>query len=163
MKCRPSALSQADTISVDFPDEDVRVIIRNVADLFGVSTSLSHRSLTGRVSLKLRDVTWPQLFQVILEPLNYTYITDRNIILIRNRNGFCKSLLDTRRICREFLAGRRNPRFHCPLGRRRPPEAGSKWIAAATPLVITERPSRFNGIQTDHRDARPGRLKQVHD
>ena len=26
---------QADTISVDFPDEDVRVIIRNVADLFG--------------------------------------------------------------------------------------------------------------------------------
>ena len=58
---------QADTISVDFPDEDVRVIIRNVADLFGLNVVIP-QELTGRVSLKLRDVTWPQLFQVILEP-----------------------------------------------------------------------------------------------
>ncbi|MCC5839089.1 MAG: hypothetical protein JJT96_03110 [Opitutales bacterium] len=135
----------ADTISVDFPDEDVRVIIRNVADLFGLNVVIP-QELTGRVSLKLRDVTWPQLFQVILEPLNYTYITDRNIILIRNRNELLQEPVDTRVFVVNFSQAAEIRDSIAPLVDA---AAGGRIQVdrRSNALVITERPSRFNGIQ----------------
>src|SRR5206468_4469398 len=44
-----------DTLSVDFPDEDIRNILRNVADLFELNL-LMPESLTGKTTIKLRDV-----------------------------------------------------------------------------------------------------------
>lgn len=135
----------ADTISVDFPDEDVRVIIRNVADLFGLNVVIP-QELTGRVSLKLRDVTWPQLFQVILEPLNYTYIQDRNIILIRNRSELLQEPVDTRVFVVNFAQAAEIRDSISPLVEA---AAGGRIQVdrRSNALVITERPSRFNGIQ----------------
>src|SRR5216684_3049074 len=52
-----------DTLSVDFPNEDIRTILRNVADLFELNLVVPD-TLTGKTSIKLRDVTWRQIFQV---------------------------------------------------------------------------------------------------
>src|SRR6188508_643321 len=46
-----------DTLSVDFPDEDIKTILRNVADLFELNLVVPD-TLTGKTSIKLRDVTW---------------------------------------------------------------------------------------------------------
>ena len=62
-----------DTLSVDFPDEDIRTILRNVADLFELNLVIPD-TLQGKTSIKLRDVTWRQIFEVILTPVGYTYI-----------------------------------------------------------------------------------------
>ncbi|MDI1320313.1 MAG: secretin N-terminal domain-containing protein [bacterium] len=70
-----------DTLSVDFPDEDIKTILRNVADLFELNLVVPD-TLTGKTSIKLRDVTWRQIFQVVLSPAGYTYIEEGNIIKI---------------------------------------------------------------------------------
>ena len=64
----PSARSRdasRDTLSVDFPDEDIRTILRNVADLFELNIVMPE-ALRGKTTVKLRDVTWRQIFENIL-------------------------------------------------------------------------------------------------
>lgn len=75
-----------DTLSVDFPDEDVRNVLRNVADLFELNIIVPD-ALSGRTSIKLRDVTWRQLYKVVLEPFGYTFVEDVNIIKIVSRDS----------------------------------------------------------------------------
>ncbi|MDQ5978531.1 MAG: ral secretion pathway protein [Verrucomicrobiota bacterium] len=70
-----------DTLSVDFPDEDIKTILRNVADLFELNLVVPD-TLTGKTSIKLRDVTWRQIFKTVLEPVNYTYVEEGNIIKV---------------------------------------------------------------------------------
>lgn len=70
-----------DTLSVDFPDEDIKTILRNVADLFELNLVVPD-TLTGKTSIKLRDVSWRQIFHVVLAPVGYTYIEEGNIIKI---------------------------------------------------------------------------------
>ena len=70
-----------ETLSVDFPDEEIRVILRNIADLFELNLVIPD-TLQGRSSLKLREVTWKQIFDVILAPVGFTYVADGNIIQI---------------------------------------------------------------------------------
>ncbi len=74
-----------DTLSVDFPDEDIRNILRNVADLFELNIVMPD-TLQGRTSIKLRDVTWRQIFSLVLEPQGYTYLEDKNIVKIVSRS-----------------------------------------------------------------------------
>src|SRR5690349_18036571 len=62
----PASVSRdKDTLSVDFPDEDIKTILRNVADLFELNLVVPD-TLTGKTSIKLRDVSWRQIFQVVL-------------------------------------------------------------------------------------------------
>jgi TonB family protein len=70
-----------ETITVDFPDEDVRNILRNVADLYRLNLTMPDE-LRGKTTIKLRGVTWRQIFQTVLDPLGYTYVEDANIIRI---------------------------------------------------------------------------------
>ncbi len=75
-----------ETLSVDFPDEDVRNILRNVADLFELNIIMPE-TLQGKTTIKLRDVTWRQIFQNVLDPVNYTYVEDGNIIKIVTKDS----------------------------------------------------------------------------
>lgn len=76
--------AKQETISVDFPSESVRTIIRNIADLYDLNVVIPE-SLTGNASIKLKDVTWPQVFQVLLEPLGFNYTVEHNIVRIRGK------------------------------------------------------------------------------
>ena len=78
-----ATLATEETISVDFPDEDVRTILRNVADLFELNLVIPD-TLQGRTSIKLRNITWRQAFEVVLEPIGFTYVEDRNIIRVKS-------------------------------------------------------------------------------
>src|SRR4051812_47631035 len=70
-----------DTLSVDFPDEDIKTILRNVADLFELNLVVPD-TVTGKTTIKMHDVTWRQIFHNILAPINYTYVEEGNIIKI---------------------------------------------------------------------------------
>ncbi len=70
-----------ETLSVDFPDTDIREIVRNVADLFELNLVIPD-SLQGKASIKLRDVTWRQIFEVVLKQVNYTFIEKDGIVKI---------------------------------------------------------------------------------
>jgi type IV pilus assembly protein PilQ len=73
--------SGKDTLSVDFPDTDIREILRNVADLFELNLVMPD-TLQGKASIKLRDVTWRQIFEVVLKQVGYTFIEKDNIVKI---------------------------------------------------------------------------------
>lgn len=137
--------TDSETISVDFPEEDVRDIIRSVADLYELNVVIPD-GLTGSVSIKLRDVTWQQVFNVVLEPLNFTYITDDNIIKIKSQDELAMEPVDTRVFIVDFakageIQGSVEPLVDTAAGGRIQVDTRSNA------LVITERPSRMNDIQ----------------
>ncbi len=79
------ATVQSDTserISVDFPNEEIVTILRNVADMYELNLVVPRDLYGKRTSLKLRNVTWRQIFREALPPAGYTFIEDDNIVRI---------------------------------------------------------------------------------
>lgn len=137
--------AKGETISVDFPQEDVRTIIRNVADLYDLNVVIPE-GLTGTVSLKLRDVTWEQVYRVVLEPLKHTYLVDDNIVRIVSEEELAIEPVDTRVFIVDFAKAEEIMSSIEPLVS---PEAGGlvRVDSRSNALVITERPSRMGAIQ----------------
>lgn len=140
-----ATMGAEETISVDFPDEDVRTILRNVADLFELNLVIPD-TLQGRTSIKLRNITWRQAFEVVLEPLGFTYVEDRNIIRIKSIEELTTEPVDTRVFVANYarageLQGSIAPLVDTAAGGRIQVDTRSNA------LVITERPSRMNKIQ----------------
>ena len=134
-----------DTLSVDFPDTDVREILRNVADLFELNIIMPE-SLQGKTTIKLREVTWRQIFENVLKPLNYTYVEDGNIIKIVSN----ESLLQEPTSTEVFLVNYARAQDILPvITSLVDAAAGGKIVvdSRSNSLVITERPSRMNRIR----------------
>jgi type II secretory pathway component GspD/PulD (secretin) len=134
-----------DTLSVDFPDEDVRNILRNVADLFELNIIMPE-SLQGRTTIKLRDVTWRQIFQHVLQPVGFTYIEDGNIIKIVSLDSLQQEPVETQ----VFLVNYARAADILPtISSLVDTAAGGRIVvdARTNSLVITERPSRMNRIR----------------
>jgi len=70
-------LAETDTISVDFPNEEIRTVLRNVADLYGLNIVVP-QTLQGTTSIKLRDVNWRQIFNTVLDPVGFTFASGRD-------------------------------------------------------------------------------------
>lgn len=140
-----ATVADEETISVDFPDEDVRTILRSVADLFDLNLVIPD-GLQGRTSIKLRNVSWRQVFEVVLEPLAYTYVEDRNIIRVKSIEDLTTEPVDTRVFVVNFAQAGELQGSIAPLV----DEAAGGRIQVDTrsnALVVTERPSKMNKIQ----------------
>lgn len=140
----PSGPVAEPTLSVDFPNEDIRNIINNVAHLFALKVDMPD-SVRGKITLKLWDVTWREIFQDVLEPAGYTFVEDGNVVRI---------------VAKETLGGEpattevfrlTNARAQDILPSITPlvdPAHGQAVVDARTnSLVITERASRMNRIR----------------
>src|SRR5688572_30915875 len=135
-----------DTLSVDFPDEDIKTILRNVADLFELNLVVPD-TLTGKTSIKLRDVTWRQIFQVVLSPVGYSYIEEGNIIKIVSN----ESLQQEPAATEVFILNNAKAADIKPTVDGLVDAAGGGKIVIdnrSNALVITERPSRMGRIRT---------------
>lgn len=136
---------EAETISVDFPNEEVRTIIRNVADLYDLNVVVPE-TLVGTVSIKLRNVTWRQVFHVVLEPLGYTFVEDGNIIKIKGMDEMAREAVKTTVYVINFATATELQSSIAPLVDS---AAGGRIQVdkRANALIITERPSRMGAIQ----------------
>jgi type II secretory pathway component GspD/PulD (secretin) len=135
-----------DTLSVDFPDEDIKTILRNVADLFELNLVVPD-TLTGKTSIKLRDVTWEQIFTVVLAPVGYTHVKEGNIIKIVS-NELLQLEPGTTEV---FILNNAKAADIKPTIDGLVDAAGGGKIvidARSNALVITERPSRMGRIRT---------------
>lgn len=133
-----------DTLSVDFPDEDVRNIVRNVADLFELNIIIPE-ALQGRASIKLRDVSWRQIFQSVLGPVNYTYIEEGNIIKIVSNDSLQIEPVSTE----VFLINYARASDLLPTLTTLVDATIGKIVvdSRSNSLIITERPTRMNRIR----------------
>src|SRR6478609_10197113 len=135
-----------DTLSVDFPDEDIKTILRNVADLFELNLVVPD-TLTGKTSIKLRDVSWRQIFQVVLSPVGYTYLEEGNIIKIVSN----ESLQQEPAATEVFILNNAKAADIKPTIDGLVDAAGGGKIVIdnrSNALVITERPSRMGRVRT---------------
>lgn len=135
-----------DTLSVDFPDEDIKTILRNVADLFELNLVVPD-TLTGKTSIKLRDVTWEQIFTVVLAPVGYTYVKEGNIIKIVS-NELLQLEPGTTEVF--VLNNAKAADIKPTIDGLIDAAGGGKIVidARSNALVITERPSRMGRIRT---------------
>lgn len=72
-------------ISVDFPNEEIVIILRNVADMYELNLVVPETLKGKRTSIKLRNVTWRQIFREALAPAGYTFFEDENIVRVVSR------------------------------------------------------------------------------
>ncbi len=134
-----------DTLSVDFPDEDIRNILRNVADLFELNIIMPD-TLQGKTTIKLRDVTWRQIFESVLQPVAYQYREDGNIIKIVSNESVTQEPASTE----VFLINYAKASEMLPtLTTLVDATSGGKIVvdSRSNSLIITERPSRMNRIR----------------
>jgi type IV pilus assembly protein PilQ len=141
-----TATRDRDTLSVDFPDEDIRTILRNVADLFELNLVVPD-TLTGRSSIKLRDVTWRQIFQVVLSPVGYTFIEEGNIVKVLSQDSLAVEPVSTEVfILNNAKAADIRPTIEGLVDAA----AGGRILvdARSNALVITERPTRMMRVRS---------------
>src|ERR1019366_9506053 len=134
-----------DTLSVDFPDEEIRNILRNVAELFDLNIVIPD-TLQGKTSIKLHDVTWRQIFQVVLAPVGYTFVEDGNIIKIVSSESLQQEPVSTEIFVINYAKA---SEIQPTLASLVDTTAGGKIVidARTNSLVITERPSRMKRIR----------------
>jgi type IV pilus assembly protein PilQ len=137
--------SGRDTLSVDFPDEDIRNILRNVADLFELNIIMPD-ALQGKTTIKLRDVTWRQIFESVLSPVGFTYREEGNIIKIVSNESLAQEPVSTDVFVINYA---RASDILPTITSLVDPAAGGKILPdqRSNSLVITERPSRMNRIR----------------
>jgi type IV pilus assembly protein PilQ len=141
-----SVTRDKDTLSVDFPDEEIKTILRNVADLFELNLVVPD-TLTGKTSIKLRDVTWRQIFHVVLSPAGYTYIEEGNIIKIVSNESLTQEPGTTEVfILNNAKAADIKPTVDGLVDAA----TGGKILvdARSNALIVTERPSKMGRIRT---------------
>lgn len=136
--------SGRDTLSVDFPDEDIRNILRNVSDLFELNIIMPE-TLQGKTTIKLRDVTWRQIFQNVLDPVGYTYVEDGNIIKIVSKESLNEEPVTTE----VFLINYARAADILPTISSLVDTSRGRIVvdARSNSLVITERPTRLSRIR----------------
>jgi type IV pilus assembly protein PilQ len=142
---KPTVARSKDTLSVDFPDEEIRTVLRNVADLFELNLVIPD-TLQGKTSVKLRDVTWRQIFKVVLEPAGYTFIEDGNIIKVVTVESLNLEPLSTEVFILNYArASDVRPSVESLVDSK----VGGKIVvdARSNSLVVTERPSAVQRIR----------------
>jgi type IV pilus assembly protein PilQ len=134
-----------DTLSVDFPDEEIRNILRNVAELFDLNIVIPD-ALQGKTSVKLHDVTWHQIFNVVLTPVGYTYVEDGNIIKIVSNESLTQEPVSTEIFIINYAKASEILPAVAGLVEG---TAGGKIVVdtRTNSLIITERPSRMKRIR----------------
>jgi type IV pilus assembly protein PilQ len=149
----PVATKGKDTLSVDFPDEEIRNILRNVAELFDLNLVIPD-TLQGKTSVKLHDVSWRQIFQVVLTPVGYTFIEDGNIIKVVSNESLTQEPVSTEIFVINYAKATDIKPAVLPLVDK---AVGGNIIedARTNSLIITERPTRMKRIrpvieQLDH-------------
>lgn len=140
-----AATEQDGTISVDFPEEDVRSVIRSVATLYELNVVIPEE-LVGTVSLRLHDVTWQQVFEVILEPYNYTFVIEKNIVKIKSLESIVNTPMETRVFIVSFADAKD---LKTTIESKVSADKGGRveYNQRNNALIVTEIPSKMDEIQ----------------
>ena len=101
--------------------------------------------MQGKASIKLRDVSWRQIFQSVLSPINFTYIEEGNIIKIVSNDSLQIEPVSTE----VFVVNYSRAADLLPTLTTLVDATIGKIVvdARSNALVITERPTRMNRIR----------------
>lgn len=140
------AVAKTEQISVDFVNEDIKQVLRYVSELYDLNIVIP-TSLEGKVSIRLKNVTWEALLESVLAPVGCTYIQTKNILQIRpladlekeplKTDTFLLKFSDAKKIAeelKEFIDTLNGGRLSCN--------------ERSNILIITERPKRLQMLSS---------------
>jgi type II secretory pathway component GspD/PulD (secretin) len=93
----------------------------------------------------LRDVSWRQIFQVVLSPVGFTYVEDGNIIKIVSNESLAAEPLSTEVFVINYAPAAELKPALDPLANS--PGGGIRVDTRSNALIITERPTQINKIR----------------
>jgi len=148
-----SAATSVPTGTMDFanfPNEEIRTIILNVAKIFNLNVVVPD-TLTGTTSIQLHDVTWQQVYQVVLDPIGYTFQingTGANaLILIKNKADIAAEPMATRVIpINSAKAEDLAKSLQAFLDTSSKPPESIVPESRTNSLIITAHPGKFNSL-----------------
>ena len=76
-------------IALDFKDADIRNILRLIADISGLNIIVSD-SVTGKVTIKLNNVPWDEVLDIILETNNLGKVWTKSVMRIETQEQIRK-------------------------------------------------------------------------
>lgn len=82
-----SIFAEGNLISVDVEDEDISDVLYTIAQDNNLNLVVS-KSVAGRVTVKLKNVSLEEALTALLQPNNYTYTIDRNVITVYTYDEF---------------------------------------------------------------------------
>jgi type II secretory pathway component GspD/PulD (secretin) len=132
-------------ISVDFVNQDVKQVLRHISELYDLNIVIPE-TLSGAVSLRLRNASWEAILEAALSSTGYTYINSKNIIQVLRIDDLTKEPITTIAI----------PLKHCPAQQvleslRGVITAESEGNMAVDErsnlLIVTDTPTRLKLIQ----------------
>ncbi len=88
-------------VSVDFIDEDIKQVLRYVSELYDLNIIIP-TSLTGNVTIRLKDVTWQALLEAVLSPLGCSYMENKGIVQIGSTETMLQEPLQTKTFLLKF-------------------------------------------------------------
>ena len=69
-------------ISIQVEDVEISTLLSEIAEMHGLNLIIP-KELSDRVTLRLRNVTWEVVFDVVLETTGYGFILDGNILHVK--------------------------------------------------------------------------------
>lgn len=88
-------------VSVDFIDEDIKQVLRYISELYDLNIIIP-TSLVGKVTIRLKDVTWQALLEAVLTPLGCSYIEKNGIVQIGSAETMLQEPLQTKTFLLKF-------------------------------------------------------------
>jgi len=76
------AWPQSRIFSIQVKDTEIRIVLSEIAEMHGINLIIPEE-ISGRVTLRLRNVTWEAVFDVVLETAGYGFKTDGNILRVK--------------------------------------------------------------------------------
>ncbi|NET38667.1 MAG: hypothetical protein F6K19_42865 [Cyanothece sp. SIO1E1] len=87
-KNNKGVLSREETISLEMPGEDALTLMRSIADLYGLNLIVSDTLENYDVSLKMREVSWREVFDYVLNQGGNYWVQKGNAIHIGSFDEF---------------------------------------------------------------------------
>lgn len=98
-------LQEAEQVSVDFVNEDIKQVLRYIAELYDLNIIIPS-ALTGSVTIRLKNATWESLLDSVLTPVNCSYIKNGDIIQICTIEDLIKEPLKTETFLLKFASAK---------------------------------------------------------
>lgn len=76
-----TAVSGSDLLTIDYPNHPIGTILADVARAARINLVIE-TPIQGRTSIKLRNVTWRQIFREALSPVGYTYVESDGLVRV---------------------------------------------------------------------------------
>ena len=111
--CKPEKIYTGERVSLDFQNADIHNVLRIISEESG-KTIVIHDAVTGKVTLKLKDVAWDQALDIVLSSRNLGLEESGNVLTVYDLAMLDKAI----RRSRTRTSGNPGPFKQQPLRKR---------------------------------------------